>query len=291
MVTAVPGPVFIVGAGKAGTAMACSLRDAGFPVSLVIRRPAGRPLPVPSTNLDSLVLPSGRPAVVLFAVPDRLLAEVALSLASKADPGTRLVLGHLSGVFPSTGLAPDNRDRVIGRFSAHPLFAFPPAHPPLPLPGQVPFLIEGDEAGMTIARALVLSIDGLPIPIDPSRKPLAHGAAVLAANLPAELVFIAADVFRDLGVPDPERVAARLFRSLADNLDSLPSPAALTGPVVRGDRETVAANLEALVQWAGGTPEVPSLYRRLSRRLASRIRRFRTSGSPSSGKKPWEVSR
>lgn len=286
-----PGPVFIVGAGKAGTSLACALRDAGFPVLLVLRHAPARNLPVPFRHLDSLAFPGTRPTVVVLAVPDRCLRETADRIVLQAEPGSRLVLGHLSGVLPSSGLAPGFPDRVAGRFSAHPLFAFPPPDPPLPIPGGVPFLVEGDEAGIAIAQALVLAIEGMPIPIDPARKPLAHGAAVLAANLPAELVFCAADVFRDLGVPDPQRVAARLFRSLSDNLENQPSPSALTGPLARGDAGTVKANLAALRQWAGRSRDIPSLYRRLSSMLAARMRRTGLPGPASAWKRLREVLR
>lgn len=286
-----PGPVFIVGAGKAGVALACGLRDAGFPARLVLRQPPVRDLPVPSLHLSSLTLPSNQPAVVLLAVPDRCLPEVADRILLQAEPDSRPVLGHLSGVLPSSELAPGCPDRVAGRFSAHPLFAFPPPDPPLPVPGGVPFLVEGDRMGFAIAQALVLAIEGIPIPIDPTRKALAHGAAVLAANLPAELVFCAADLFQDLGVPDPERVAARLLRSLADNLEALPSPSALTGPLARGDSGTVEANLAALRQWAGRSGDVPSLYRRLSLRLAARMRRSGLPGPTSAWRRLREVLR
>jgi len=288
-VTAVPGPIHVVGAGRAGTGLACSLRDAGFPVELVVRRAPARELPVPCRELESLVLAPDRPAVLLLAVPDRSIPEVAERLLRRAPPSSRLVIGHLSGVLPSSHLVPGERVPLAGRFSAHPLFAFPPPVPALPLPARVPFLVEGDTTGTSIAQALVLAMEGTPIPIEPDRKPLAHGAAVLAANLPAELVFTAADVFRDLGVPEPEQVAAQLFRSLADNLEALPSPSSLTGPLTRGDSGTIAANLASLAQWSGGKHEVPSLYRRLSLRLALRLRQCGSYRDPALWKRLREV--
>lgn len=280
----------IVGAGKAGTSLACSLKNAGFPVSLVLRRPTTRAIPVPVLDMETLTISRTRPVVVLLAVPDRCLSEVAAQWLTRAPPDSRLVLGHLSGVLPSATAFPMDDGRLVGRFSAHPLHAFPPPDPPVPLPAGVPFLIEGDGAGAAIAEALVLSIEGTPIPIAPSSKALAHGAAVLAANLPAELVFAAADIFRDLGVPEPDRVASRLFRSLADNLDANPSPSALTGPVARGDAETVKADLSALDAWSrGATRSASFLYRRLSRRLEARMRRAGIPGDPSRWKRIREA--
>ena len=95
---------------------------------------------------------------------------------------------------------------------------------------------------------------------------------MLGSNLPAVLIWIAAELFKDCGVPEPLATAAGLLGSVTSNLVASPGPSALTGPFVRGDAATVAANLAAL---AAKSPDLEGLYRSLGVRLADQLREGR----------------
>lgn len=261
-----PGPVVVVGAGRAGTGIGLALSSAGFPVTLVSRD-------APCTVGHLPVLPPGDPglprglAVWILAVPDRIIPDAARTLRRGGFLGPSSVVGHLSGALPSSLLA-EAAGPLAGRFSAHPLLAFPPASPPRAMPFGVTVLIEGDAAGAPVAHALFAAAGAETSPVDPDRKPLVHAAAVLAANLSAALVWSAADALRDSGVPDPLGVSTRLLRSLVENLGDRPDAGALTGPIARGDSTTILANLQAL---DARDPALGRLYRDLAYRLADAL--------------------
>ena len=129
-------------------------------------------------------------------------------------------------------------------------------------------MIEGDAVGQEVAKSLFSTAGAHVAPIRPEAKPLCHAAAVLAANLPATLLLAAGRCLADAGVPEPAMTAGRLTASLLRNWAGNPHPAALTGPVVRGDAATVAANLDALADH----PEIVRLYADLTQRLANALR-------------------
>jgi predicted short-subunit dehydrogenase-like oxidoreductase (DUF2520 family) len=267
MTAGAPGPVIIVGAGRAGTGIGLALAMAGFPVTLVSRDAPRRVGPLDIRPYGDPTLPTGT-APWILAVPDRLIAATCRALHESGFLGASSVVGHLSGALPASILT-DAIGPLAGRFSAHPLLAFPLPFPPRPMPHGTTVLIEGDPTGELVAHALFGAAGAETAAVDPARKPLVHAAAVLSANLAAALVWSAADALRDSGVPDPLKVSTRLLKSLVDNLGDRPDAAALTGPIARGDAPTVLANLAAL---EARDPSLGRLYRDLALRLADALR-------------------
>lgn len=276
-----PGRVIIVGAGRAGTGIGLALAASGFPVTLVSREAPRRAGSLDVCPYGDPGLPRGTAAWIL-AVPDRLIAGTASTLHDQGFVGPSSVVGHLSGAMSSSILS-DAAGPLGGRFSAHPLVAFPPPLPPRPMPFGTTVLIEGDPAGQAVAHALFAAAGAETAPVDPARKPLVHAAAVLAANLAAALVWSAADALRDSGVPDPLGVSTRLLRSLVDNLGDRPDAAAITGPIARGDTSTIIANLAAL---EARDPTLGRLYRGLALRLADALH-----DAGSLPEEPWRMIR
>jgi len=107
---------------------------------------------------------------------------------------------------------------------------------------------------------------GEPVFIDEGRRDLYHAALASAANHLVTLEVQAADLLRDAGVADPARMLGPLLSAALDNALRL-GDAALTGPVVRGDAETVASHIEAL---AAAAPQTLPAYLALARLTADR---------------------
>jgi predicted short-subunit dehydrogenase-like oxidoreductase (DUF2520 family) len=78
--------------------------------------------------------------------------------------------------------------------------------------------------------------------------PAYHAAAALAANGTAALAFASVRLLVRLGFGQraAERAVGGLLRTVADNVERLGVPEALTGPIARGDRVTVATHRKAL---------------------------------------------
>ena len=117
-----------------------------------------------------------------------------------------------------------------------------------------------------VAEALVIEMGGEPVFIDEQRRGLYHAALASAANHLVTLVVQSGDLLRDAGVADPARMLGPLLSAALDNALRL-GDAALTGPVARGDADTVASHIEAL---AAAAPEVLPSYLALARLTADR---------------------
>ncbi len=257
----------VIGAGRAGVGIFVALARAGVTVRLYARAPAGLPDGIKAHPIDELGERPNEPAAILLAVSDRAIQQVFQDFLARSFIRADDTVGHLSGALPSAILSADEC-AIAGRFSAHPLHAFAPLRPPVPMPSDTTVMVEGDFSGTDTATRIFRACGATVAPIAPDAKALCHAAAVLASNLPATLFMAAANGLGDAGVPDPAHVAAHLTDSLLRNWAAAPEPAALTGPVARGDAATIAANLNAL----RGSPGTANLYRDLTLRLADTLR-------------------
>jgi predicted short-subunit dehydrogenase-like oxidoreductase (DUF2520 family) len=230
------------------------------PVRLHSRHPRPAPAGIPITAGSPL--PSWLPDVdiVLLAVPDAAVPGVATLLAGSAAIAGRHVVLHLSGVLDARSLsALSGSGAGLGSF--HPLLSFTdPASAPLKLAAAVA-AVEGDERSRAAAFLLASRVGLTPFVIRAEDKPLYHAAAVFGANFLVTIAAVGRRLFEQAGVP-PEHAArglATLMSGVLENIARAGPASALTGPVQRGDAETLRRNLAAL----GSDDAV--LYRALSR--------------------------
>jgi predicted short-subunit dehydrogenase-like oxidoreductase (DUF2520 family) len=113
----------------------------------------------------------------------------------------------------------------------------------------------------------VLRLGGVPLEIDAAAMPLYHAAAVMASNYVVALCDAAAELLGRAapGGPPPLPALLPLVASALGALQREGLPGALTGPLARGDADTVRAHLAAL---AGRAPELLPLYRACGLRAA-----------------------
>jgi len=234
--------VYILGAGKVGKALEHALRRAGWLVTL---RAARRPLPR-RIDTDLLVL----------AVRDRQLLELVDRLPAVLAENVACV--HVAGALRSDVLAP-LRGHCAGVAQMHPMisFASPRSFPTL-LRGNVH--VEGDPVAVRRARAVAKAIGMTPRTFPGLDTVGYHAAAALVANGGAALAAQGVRVLEASGVPAnvAPKLLGPLLRSVAENVENLGFPEALTGPVRRGDSQAVARGAETLERRA---PEALPLYR------------------------------
>lgn len=202
------------------------------------------------TSVDYRMLPAPLPdgtTIVLLAVPDRALPEVAYDLARMGPTPPGCVVLHLSGAISTDVLAPlHNAGYAVG--SLHPLQAVADAW----ISGDrligSAFAIAGEPLAMAAARRIVQALDGLPLVIPPALRPLYHAAAVMVSNYTIALVSMGARLLMDAGVPERDAVPALLplLQGTVSNIEHLGVPAALTGPIPRGDTDTIRLHLARL---------------------------------------------
>jgi predicted short-subunit dehydrogenase-like oxidoreductase (DUF2520 family) len=237
--------IYIFGAGKVGRSLARATLKTGWPVTL---RAARKGLPTRQIAADLLVL----------AVRDRDLAPTATALAAKGLVGRGTVCVHVAGALGADVLSP-LRAVSGGVAQMHPMisFASPRALPSLAR-GNVH--VQGDKKAVERARALAHRLGMSPRTIEGLDRVGYHAAAGLLANGAAALAAVAAEVLVHSGVSRSEaaKMLGPLLRSVAENIERLGFPEALTGPVRRGDSAGVARHLEALQK---RLPEAVALYR------------------------------
>lgn len=243
--------VGMIGAGRVGTVLASALRRAGHRVTLLPREPS--PADIRRSDL------------VVFAVPDDVLAPLVAHLTEERAFGPGQVIAHTSGAHGIGILHP-----AVAR-GARPLAL----HPAMTFTGRpddgdklvgISYGVTAPDDVKPLAERLVRDLGGVPEWIAERDRALYHTALAHGANHLVTLVNEALDRLRDAGTVHPEKVLGPLLRAALDNTLRL-GDAALTGPVSRGDAGTVSRHLETLAQTA---PESVPSYLALARRTADR---------------------
>lgn len=261
--------VTIVGPGRMGLALGYALVQAEAVRSLTVcgRRPEPPAHPLFTQGLARYVFgmegPHSDSAAVFLAVPDAVVPEIAHTLAAQGPPPDGCVAFHLSGALPTDVLAPLHaRGYAIGSF--HPLQAV--THPVTGaerLPGSY-VAVTGAPEAVAVARRLTAPL-GCPLLTLPAAwKPLCHAATVMASNYLPPLLDIASRMMEQSGVAPEDALAAllTLVRGTLASIEEVGLEAAVTGPVVDGDLETVALHLRAMA------PEDRRIYATFGREVA-----------------------
>lgn len=191
-----------------------------------------------------------RPAdVYLLAVGDDQIVPACASLAA-AVPLAGAVVFHCSGALASDQL---QAARAAGALvaSVHPIRSFADVDAVAAAFAGTWCGVEGDAGALAILNPALQAIGAQPVAIDASAKTVYHAAAVFASNYLVTVLDAALRAYQAAGIP--EAVARELARPLATeslaNVFRLGAPAALSGPVARGDYATVARQQRAVTAW------------------------------------------
>jgi predicted short-subunit dehydrogenase-like oxidoreductase (DUF2520 family) len=226
----------IVGPGRAGTAIALASERAGHDIVGVLSRRLVD-LPWPSLSWEDQ-LPEAD--VGLLAVRDDAIADVSHRIAPNVAPVG--VVAHLSGFVPVLALHHlQARGTAVGGF--HPLQTLPDGETGAAALAGSYVGVGGDPLALDTLAHLASTLGMTHFQLDDTARPAYHAAAAAAANFVVASLGLSADLFEsariDPGVSRPlvERVVANVFERGA--------AASLTGPIARGDVETVVGHLTA----------------------------------------------
>ena len=256
------GGIGFVGAGSVATALALALAQRGYAVGAAASRThasalrlAARVPGVEACHDAQDVV--DRCAMVFLTVPDDAIAEVAGALAWCR--GQAAV--HCSGATSLDSLSvPRSQGALVGGF--HPLQTFAtPESAARDLAGTA-FGIEADAPLREELQRMAHALGGRPIDLRAEDRALYHASAVAACGLMASLVALSADLWSGFASPrEGLRALLPLVRGTLESLERDGLPAALTGPLTRGDETTVASHLGAL---EAASPALLPIYCRLS---------------------------
>jgi predicted short-subunit dehydrogenase-like oxidoreductase (DUF2520 family) len=237
--------VYIIGAGKVGAGLARSIRRLGLSVTLRAQRKG-----LPAKPIDD--------SFVILAVRDREIRPLAERLHETRLLGHRkAVVVHCAGALGPEPLEP-LRSKQVAVAQMHPMISFASIdRTPSLERGQLH--VDGDPRAVRAAKALGKKLGMTPRTIPKLDRVLYHAAAGLVANGAAALAAGGVDLLGRAGVETKTAAAmlGPLLRSVADNVEAMGLPAALTGPVRRGDAAGVKRHLEML---AKTTPHLVPIY-------------------------------
>lgn len=261
----------IIGCGRVGSTLGYLLKKAGHRIvyiSTVTRESLGkasefvRPEEKGVTNPPAL-----RAEVIFITVPDDEIETVVGELEKK-DP-TGKYFFHTSGSKSSQILDPLKKSGSYTG-SIHPLKAFAEPENAVETMEDTYFCIEGDDQARKKAQDIIELLEGNTLQIKTDEKALYHASAAIASNLLIALEDSAFQIMEDLGMKrkDVREAFLPLIKGTLDNLEELGTKKGLTGPVLRGDIETVKKHLKVLRKF----PEIENIYRNLSKRALEIVR-------------------
>jgi predicted short-subunit dehydrogenase-like oxidoreductase (DUF2520 family) len=256
--------ISIVGAGKLGTALAMSLRRAGFRVEAIVSRSQGTSLRkaqrlARNIGARAVVMPKNLVAEIIWiCVPDSDIARTARQYSKRLRWKGKIAL-HSSGALSSDELDALRRQGASVA-SVHPLMTFVRASEPSL--GGVPFAIEGDVAAVRAARNIIRSLGGTSHLIAKRDKPAYHAWGTFVSPLLTSLLVTAEHVAGLAGISAKKarhRMSPILLRTV-QNYSAFGGAAGFSGPIIRGDEETVRQHLRVL----RALPAARCVYRALA---------------------------
>ncbi|MDT4938289.1 MAG: hypothetical protein QOG80_1960 [Pseudonocardiales bacterium] len=261
--------VGIVSAGRVGAALGAALRRAGHELVAVsavstpsVRRAENMLPGVPIRPPDEVV--SGAD-FVLLAVPDDALRPLVAGLAATDTWRSGQIVAHTSGA-QGIGVLDAAAARGVLPLALHPVMTFTGRSEDVDRVSGAAFGVTADDEMRPVAEALVVEMGGEPVWVPESARPLYHAALTIGSNHLVTLVNDALQLLGGAGVDQPARLLAPLLSASLDNVLRL-GDAALTGPVSRGDVDTLATHLRTLTDRA---PDELPAYVAMAKRTAER---------------------
>lgn len=252
--------VFIIGPGHVGRGLFRAFRASGVDVvGMHGRRPSGV-----ATSTGPIPADAAGANVVLVCVRDTQLDETIEEVIVAANDGriTRdTVILHTSAIAEPAGLGTLSTAGFPGG-TFHPLVPFSDPEISAALLKRGWIGIDGENAAKNVSRRLAGHIGARVLEIPPGKKPAYHAAAVISSNFPVVLASVAGHLLHDIGIPDASAYQAveSLMRGALTNMKQMLPDDALTGPIMRGDMDTVGKHLRALQ----GNEAATEVYRALS---------------------------
>jgi predicted short-subunit dehydrogenase-like oxidoreductase (DUF2520 family) len=239
--------ITIVGPGHLGTSLAVALHRAGFVIEAIVGRTnakSGRRVRKLAKQVRARASADFEADVVWFCVPDAEIARAALDFAGRLSWEKKVAL-HSSGALTSDSLQVLRRQGA-NVASVHPLMTF--------VKGSrasfagVPFAIEGDAAAVRAAKEITRNLGGNAYSIRKQDKAAYHAWGTFASPLLTALLATTEDVAGLAGVKGnaAKRRMLPILRQTLSNYATWGAAAGFSGPIIRGDIETVRKHLRVL---------------------------------------------
>jgi len=259
----------VVGAGRVGAVLAAALQAAGHEIVAVAgESPASRTrieTLLPGVHVDKPTAVARACDLLLLTVPDDMLDNVVNMLSASRAIHRDQVVAHTSGRHGLAVLEPA-AERGAQVLAMHPAMTFTGTDVDLARLAGCVFGVTATPGTKAVAERLVADLGGRPVWVPEDRRTLYHAGLAHGANHLVTLVAQAMDLLRASGADDPASTLRPLLTAALDNALSY-GDAALTGPIVRGDVNTVRAHLADI---AASSPATLESYVAMARATAKR---------------------
>ena len=261
--------VGVVGAGRVGAVLAAALRTAGHDIVAAAGESDASRGRIESLLPGTPVLKPSDAAraadLLLLTVPDDMLPNVVAMLSASGAIREGQLVVHTSG---RHGLAVLEPAREVGArtIAMHPAMTFTGTEVDLPRLTGCVFGVTADESDRELTEALVDDLGGRAMWVPEDRRTLYHAGLAHGANHLVTLITEAMEILSAAGAEDPAATLRPLLTAALDNALEH-GEAALTGPIVRGDVETVRAHVADL---AANAPQTLASYVTMARATLDR---------------------
>ena len=270
--------ITLIGAGSLARTLGPALRRAGYRIDAVAARETAssrRRAAMLARSLGARAIPLAHAGpdsdIIWICHTDDALAETGKTLARQPGWRGKVVL-HSSGALASSVLAPLQRAGAHAA-SLHPMMTFVPGASPRM--SEVPFAVEGDPAAVAAARRLVMRLGAEIFPIRKEFKTLYHALGSFSSPMLVATLATAERVGRAAGLNPNQirRIIGPILRETIKNYLERGPGAAFSGPVKRGDLNTIRRHLRELKRVAGATEVYRALVKSALLDLPARNRR------------------
>lgn len=244
--------IAIIGAGRLGASLGYSLSQKGYTIRAVSTQAQH------SAEESSQLIGQGSPLtdnaraahlarIIILSVPDDDIPRVVKELAGQELDWEGKLVFHCSGLHPSSLLL-ELESKGALTASVHPNQSFPRKLKDADAFQGVYFALEGGEQARALAEKIVRDLGGHPFEIKADDKPVYHAACSIASNFFVALLDVAVSLLQQCGLePNTGRdILLPLVEGTLQNVKKLNTSGALSGPIVRGDHESIKNHLEAL---------------------------------------------
>ena len=242
----------IIGAGRLGSAIAQAMTQAGYNFIWVGSKnndEAGELAEkIGCKNFGtSFASISVKPELIIITVPDSSIAAISSQAVSSGIIGDKTIVLHTSGVHNSDILK-DCREAGASVAAFHPCQTVTFSSNPQEVFRNIIFDMEGDNAACQAGEQIAQKLGAEAIRLDPEARLLTHTAMTILSNYTVSLYEAAENLLESSGIgqENSRKMLNPLLSATVGNIIKLGPHKALTGPVSRGDSETVEKHLKVL---------------------------------------------
>jgi len=257
--------VVIIGAGRVGASLGHALRKKGYEIkALSCQR-------ISSARESRKIIGSGRPLtdnvetaksgnIVFLSLPDKTIEKVSQELSQAALDWSKKYVFHTSGLLGSSVLQ-NLKNKGAFTASLHPIQSFALKSADIKQFEGIYFGLEGCREALPLGKKMISQLKGQTLLLEEKDKPLYHTACSIASNFFVVLIEIATNLLDKIGLDeDSFQVLFPLVQGTLHNVNKFDINASLTGPIVRGDLDSIERHLHSLET----SPEYRKIYTALA---------------------------